>query len=73
MPPDREKLPEIESFNLADLDISALDPRLELTMILPQYIVCGGNCATNCYCYNVDGCHVHCGTNVGGCACDGLI
>jgi hypothetical protein len=28
--------PEIESFNLADLDVSPLDVRLELTSLLPQ-------------------------------------
>jgi hypothetical protein len=41
--------PEIESFNLEDLDISALDVRLELTTLLPQNFlpVCPGNCSSN--------------------------
>jgi hypothetical protein len=53
------KIPEIESFNLADLNVSALDTRLELTTIIPQYIICDGNCTTN----------VSCGYNTG-CVCD---
>jgi hypothetical protein len=72
MATERGNTPEIESFNLADLDITALDHRLELTSILPQYIICDGNCSTNCYCYNVDGCGVYCASNHGGCACDSL-
>jgi hypothetical protein len=40
--------PEIESFNLEDLDISALDARLELTTLVPQVMpVCFGNCNSN--------------------------
>jgi hypothetical protein len=41
--------PEIESFNLGDLDISALDARLELTTLLPQKFlpICPGNCSAN--------------------------
>jgi hypothetical protein len=41
--------PEIESFNLEDLDISALDTRLELTTLLPHNVlpVCSVNCETN--------------------------
>lgn len=57
-------IPEIESFNLADLDVTALDERLELTTMLPQYIICEGNCSTNC---GVN-CTIHCGTN-SGCVC----
>jgi hypothetical protein len=56
--------PEIESFNLAELDVSALDARLELTTILPQYVVCsdcGGNCAAHCTvdCTYNTGCTCH--------------
>jgi hypothetical protein len=73
MATDSGTTPEITSFNLADLDIRALDNRLELTTMLPQYIICEGNCSTNCYCYHVDGCGVFCASNTGGgCACDGL-
>jgi hypothetical protein len=61
---EENQLSEIESFNLADLDITALDTRLELTTIIPQYIICDGNCSTNC---GVD-CTVHCGSNTG-CVC----
>jgi hypothetical protein len=40
--------PEIESLNLEDLDVSALDPRLELTALVPHVIpVCIGNCDVN--------------------------
>jgi hypothetical protein len=66
-------LPEIESFNLSDLDVSALDFRLELSTLIPQctLIICTGNCSVNCVCYNVDGCHVHCSGNHT-CNCNGL-
>jgi hypothetical protein len=50
---------EITSFNLADLDIDALDTRLELTAILPQYIICEGNCGTNVTCNVNSGCVCH--------------
>jgi hypothetical protein len=36
-------LPEIESLNLSDIDVSALDARLELTSIMPH--TCTSNCA----------------------------
>jgi hypothetical protein len=54
---------EIESFNLADLDVSAMDSRLEMTTLIPQctLIICTGN-----------GCEVQCGvqcTYNGGCNC----
>ena len=56
---------EIESFNLADLDVSALDARLELTTVIPDIIVCPGNCTTNCG----GNCNVNCTTNFG-CNCN---
>jgi len=38
-------IPEIESFNLADLDVAVLDVRLELTTMIPActLIACEGN------------------------------
>ncbi len=48
--------PEIESFNLSDLNVSALDARLELSMVLPQWIVCTGNCNINVSCEVNGGC-----------------
>jgi len=58
-------LPEIESFNLADLNVSALDTRIELTTLLPHTIIrCPGNCNTDC---NVN-CNVDCFEN-SGCNC----
>ena len=60
-------LPEVESFNLAELNVSGLDMRLELTTIVPQTPICTTNCphncATNCGCnYNVCNCHsLNCG------------
>ena len=56
---------EIESFNLTDLDVSALDARLELTTVIPDIIVCPGNCSTNC----VGNCNVNCEGN-GFCNCN---
>jgi hypothetical protein len=61
---DGKNIPDIESFNLADLDVTALDSRLELTAILPQYIICEGNCPADC---GVN-CTVHCGVNTS-CVC----
>jgi len=66
-------LPEIESFNLADLNVSALDTRVELTTLLPHVIIrCPGNCSYNCTCHGVDGCNVYCDGNTG-CGCDALV
>jgi hypothetical protein len=71
--PARQDLPgEIESFNLADLDVSALDVRLELTNLLPHgIIICPSNCSVNCVCHGVDGCNVYCHGNTG-CGCNAL-
>jgi hypothetical protein len=58
-------VPEIQSFNLADLNVSALDMRLELTGMIPActLVICEGNsCPSN-------GCNVDCATN-SGCNCN---
>jgi hypothetical protein len=66
--------PEVVSFNLADLDVSGLDMRLELTTIVPQIPVCPANtcphnCATHCGCNGLCQCHSHntCNCNVNAC------
>jgi hypothetical protein len=64
MADNNNRNPEIESFNLADLDVSALDTRLELTTMVPQYIICPGNCPSNC---GIN-CTVDCSYNTG-CTC----
>ena len=67
------RLPEIESFNLADLDVAGLDMRLELATLIPQLCVldCGANgCGSHggtctchdkitCTCYEQHVCGVH--------------
>jgi hypothetical protein len=66
MSTDHESLPEIESFNLADLDVTGLDIRLELTSVIPQGIVgCVDVCGTHCW----ENCTVACGGN-GYCNCN---
>jgi hypothetical protein len=50
---------EIESFNMSDLDVNALDVRLELTSVLPEVIACGSNCPHNC----VSNCDTNCTGN----------
>ena len=53
-------LPEIESFNLADLDVAGLDMRLELTTLIPQ--LCVLSCGSNhdfCECHSNGGCECH--------------
>jgi hypothetical protein len=69
--PERSEDPEIESLNLADLNMSGLESRLELAALAPQLYVCGMLCATDCTCHNFDGCTVLCDGNTG-CACDSL-
>ena len=55
--PDWVNKCEIESFNLADLDVAVLDIRLELTTLIPActlidcQALCSHNCHRNC---NVD-------------------
>ena len=71
MPSSHDLTPEIESFNLTDLDVSALDMRVELTTLVPHIIICPGNCSVNCVCHGVDGCNVYCNGNTG-CGCNGL-
>jgi hypothetical protein len=63
---DKALGPEIESFNLSDLDVSALDARLELTALVPQctLIICTGNCSPNCGAH----CNLDCPGNTG-CNC----
>jgi hypothetical protein len=64
---DPSAQPEIESFNLADLDVSALDVRLELTAIIPHnFPGCNGNCNTHTIV-----CGTNCTTN-SGCVCNSL-
>lgn len=42
---------EFESLNLLDLDVEILNQRLELASLLPEVIVCNGNCGGNtCSC-----------------------
>jgi hypothetical protein len=51
MSSDASPMSEIESFNLADLDVSALDVRLELTALLPHnFPGCDGFCSANFTC-----------------------
>jgi hypothetical protein len=57
------QLPEIESFNLAELDVSVLDVRLELTSLLPHNLPgCNGNCSMHTFKCTLN---VSCGTNTG--------
>jgi hypothetical protein len=69
--PEEPEFPEIESLNLADLNVSGLDPRMELSTIIPQLIVCVQLCSYNCTCHGVDGCNVFC-DRLTGCNCDAL-
>jgi hypothetical protein len=41
-------LPEIESFNMSELDVSGLDTRLELTTLIPRIV--SPDCALSYYC-----------------------
>jgi hypothetical protein len=45
------ELPEIESFNMSELDVSGLDTRLELTTLLPRIVTpdCGPTYYCSCY------------------------
>ena len=57
------QLPEIESFNLAELDVSALDVRLELTSLVPHNLPgCDNNCSTHTFKCTAN---VSCGSNSG--------
>jgi hypothetical protein len=64
--------PEILSFNLAELDVSGLDMRLELTTLMPRLIApdCGPSYACSCYanspsctCHNNNVYHCQCHSN----------
>jgi hypothetical protein len=64
------QLPEIESFNLAELDVSALDVRLELTSLVPHNLPgCDGNCSSHGFSCGIN---ASCGTN-SGCVIHGVI
>ena len=71
---------EIESFNLADLDVSAMEVRLELTSIMsacPHVCFentcpshgCSAHCTTECTCFGVNygGCPSLCPSLTPGC------
>ncbi|HEX5289103.1 MAG TPA: hypothetical protein VFX25_09545 [Streptosporangiaceae bacterium] len=46
--------PEIESFNLEELDVSGLDARLELTTLMPQiFPVCHIDCEGDFVCHTI--------------------
>jgi len=60
--PDSEHL-EIESFNLSDLNVAAMDVRLELTSLIPSsIIICDENACPDYYGCGVNTCpHDNCG------------
>ena len=78
-------LPEIESFNMSELDVSGLDMRLELTALMPRVMSvdcgpsygcsCHGN-ACACHSHNVYNCSCHsnntCGCHIQTCVCHSL-
>jgi hypothetical protein len=47
----KEEFPEIESFNMSELDVSGLDTRLELTTLMPEIVTpdCGPTYYCSCY------------------------
>ena len=75
---DDNKLPEIQSFNVFELDVSGLDMRLELTTLLPRVmsVDCGPSYGCSCYSHNVYNCSCHshntCCCNVQTCSCHSL-
>lgn len=46
-----DELPEIESFNMSELDVSGLDTRLELTTLMPEIATpdCGPSFFCSCF------------------------
>lgn len=42
------EFPEIESFNMSELNVSGLDTRLELTTLMPEMVT--PDCALGYYC-----------------------
>ncbi|HET7015107.1 MAG TPA: hypothetical protein VFI65_14415 [Streptosporangiaceae bacterium] len=46
-----DELPEIESFNMSELDVSGLDTRLELTTLMPEVMTpdCGPSFLCSCF------------------------
>jgi hypothetical protein len=51
--------PEIQSFNMAELDVSGLDMRLELTTLMPRMIAPDCGPGYGCSCYSNSGCSCH--------------
>jgi hypothetical protein len=64
----RFDVPEIESFNMSELDVSGLDMRLELTTLMPRILApnCGPSNRCSCYSHNVYECTCH---SFGTCSC----
>jgi hypothetical protein len=60
--------PEIMSFNMAELDVSGLDMRLELTTLMPRMIAPDCGPSYGCSCYSNSGCGCH-SNNVYHCQC----
>jgi hypothetical protein len=56
MSPGESTSLEITSFNLTDLNIDALDTRLELTILFPKPTHCTANCPINQICDQNTGC-----------------
>jgi hypothetical protein len=48
---NQDELPEIESFNMSELDVSGLDTRLELTTLMPEIMTpdCGPGFLCSCF------------------------
>jgi hypothetical protein len=74
----RIDVPEIESFNMSELDVSGLDMRLELTTLMPRILApnCGPSYGCSCYSHNVYKCTCHslttCGCHSNTCVCHSL-
>jgi hypothetical protein len=56
MSPEYNVSLEVASFNLADLNVDALDTRLELTTLFAQHSPCEGNCSVHQECVQNTGC-----------------
>jgi hypothetical protein len=59
MPTVANEDPEIQSFNMAELDVSGLDMRLELTTLMPRMIAPDCGPGYGCSCYSNSGCQCH--------------
>jgi hypothetical protein len=64
----RIDVPEIESFNMSELDVSGLDMRLELTTLMPRILAPNCGPSYGCSCYSNSGCTCH-SHNVYKCSC----